>query len=152
MKKVMIVIFLIGIFSLSLTAYAGWEITDYTTKLETQYATYPSASNRNPNQDVEIVATFSRSVSKTVTISTSAGFSSVVEATIGYSQGQTITDTVSSSVTLPPLHSVDWYVDWRIRSYNGTAQFRNFFGKITDTGSWSSTVPLYPILSGYVYW
>lgn len=97
------------------------------------------------------MATFSRSVSKTVTISTSAGFSSVVEGEIGYSQGQTITDTVSSSVTLSPLHTVDWYVDWRIRLYNRTAQFRNIFGNVIDTGSWSSTVPLYPILSGYVH-
>ncbi|RAO98345.1 hypothetical protein PW5551_10420 [Petrotoga sp. 9PW.55.5.1] len=92
---------------------------------------------------VEMVATFSRSVSKTVTISTSSGFSSIVEAKIGYSQGQTITDTISSSITLPPLYTVDWYVDWRIRSYNVTAQFRNVFGNITDTGSWSATVPLY---------
>ncbi len=152
MKKVMIVLFLVVILSFSITIYAGWEITSHSTTQETKYASSPSATNRNPNQDLYITATFSRSVSKNVTISTSGGFTSVVEAHIGYSNGQTITDTVSSSVNLPPLRSVDWYVDWRISKHMGSAQYRGIFGNITDTGSWSATVPLYPILSGYVYY
>jgi hypothetical protein len=145
MKKVSMVLVLIGILSFSIVTFAGWEITSHNVHSVYTLATSPSASHYNPNE-VPITASFSRSVSRSVTISTSAGFSNVVEAEIGYSRGQTITDTIGGQVTLQPGEWVYWYVDWYLWYHYGDAQYRNIWGNITDYGNWSAYVPRYAVL------
>jgi len=139
MKKVMMVIFLIGIFSLSLTAYAGWEFggVNSSSSVTTSWKKVVGYSNYN-----DFPTTFGYGQTKTVSYNFSCNANIGVTAasvSLGFGGNNSISESISIQATVPPM--TYFQIDSRAngKRYSCIEYFYNWLGKLTDTHNFTFT-------------
>lgn len=145
-QKIFASVLVVGILCFfGMVANAGWTITSsssapYTTPWEVVTTGY------NDSDQYDSYA-YSYSDSRTVSISAEVGLDNVVSAKIGFSAGQTITDSYTYTATLPPQSYRDILARWEYRYYYGKAKYEDFF-VTRENVTWTADVPKHIELKG----